>query len=563
MSEGIEQIGRSGAGWRAVADGAWLTLLLEGASYPAALWSGADLRFRWTNRAFLDLMDDPRPQWDLLGMPVRGFLSDTPSAVRFIDVAYTGQAFTDPEYEYRASWGETTYWQLNYLPVPGHIGNPYDVLLTAVDVTSTVNERRSVEAEARDLRQAMGLIDTTVLSSLDAGEILQRVLVESTEALKADWGWIAERNDGAWVFRNVHGWPIEMIGVAFQEDELSLPGLAAKARHVTYAAGMREGDKAKRELMAKHDIGAFLMVPIMERGEVTGVMGFCWDSEAKISEVHLELARKLEVSLSLALANARAYENERRVTRTLQSAFFTAPASLPGIELGHLYHSASGGTRVGGDFYDVLELEGGRVGVLVGDVCGESADIAALTTLVKSSMRAQALRAPSPAAVLASANDLMLRGAEPGENATAFFGMLDRVNGHMSYGCAGHPAPVLMRKNERPTLLAGSHGLSGGRCQQYNTGETVLDVGDLLVLYTGGLTQTRDRHGEIFGMDRLLSAVHKCADEPADVVPESLFLSAFSFAGGHLQDDIAIVALRRTGAYDGGTQGRLELSLAG
>ncbi|MBN2405576.1 MAG: SpoIIE family protein phosphatase, partial [Coriobacteriia bacterium] len=116
---------------------------------------------------------------------------------------------------------------------------------------------------------------------------------------------------------------------------------------------------------------------------------------------------------------------------------------------------------------------------------------------------------------------------------------------------------------ERPTLLAGSHGLSGGRCQQYNTGETVLDVGDLLVLYTGGLTQTRDRHGEIFGMDRLLSAVHKCADEPADVVPESLFLSAFSFAGGHLQDDIAIVALRRTGAYDGGTQGRLELSLAG
>lgn len=546
------------------ADAAWLTLLLEGASYPAALWSGASLRFRWTNRAFLDLMDDPRPQWDLLGMPVRGFLSDTPSAVRFIDVAYTGQAITDPEYEYRASWGETTYWQLNYLPVPGRIGDPYDVLLTAVDVTAMVAERRCREAETRDLRQAMGLIDTTVLSSLDAEEILQRVLVEATEALKADWGWIAERENGSWIFRNVHGWPVEMIGIAFKEDELSLPGLAAKARRVTHAAGMRETEKAKRELMARHDIGAFVMVPIMERGEVTGVMGFCWDSEVTLGDPHLELARKLEVSLSLALANARAYETERRITRSLQSAFFTAPQTLPGMELGHLYHSASGGLSVGGDFYDVLELEGGTLGVLIGDVAGKGAEVAALTTLVKSSMRAQALRLPSPGSVLDSANDLMLRGAEPDEFATAFFGALDRATGHMAYCSAGHPAPVLIRKGERPTLLGGSQGvLGGGSHSSFSNNQTVLDIGDLLVMYTDGLTEARNRHGELYGLDRLLSAVDECADDPADVVPESLFLSAFSFADGHLKDDIAIVAMRRTESCDGGAQSRLELSLAG
>lgn len=562
-SGSLDRVNLQGAGWRAVADAAWLTLLLEGASYPAAVWSGADLRFRWTNRAFLDLMDDPRPQWDLLGMPVRGFLSDTPSAVRFIDVAYTGQAFNDPEYEYRASWGETTYWQLSYLPVPGRIGDPFDVLFTAVDVTAAVTERRRREAVSSDLRQAMGLIDTTVLSSLDAEEILQRVLVESTEALGADWGWIAEQEAGSWVFRNVHGWPIEMIGMAFKEDELSLPGLAARERHVTYASGMKEAEKPKRDLMARHDIGAFVMVPIIERGDVTGVMGFCWDTEMPLLDAHLELARKLEVSLSLALANARAYESERRVTRSLQSAFFTAPRQLAGMELGHLYHSASGGTNLGGDFYDVLELDGGRVGVLVGDVAGKGAEVAALTTLVKSSMRAQALRLPAPADVMEAANDLMLRGGEAEDRATAFFATLDRVTGDMAYCSAGHPAPILVRKGERPTLLAGSHAALGGTRGRYHSSQTVLDVGDLVVLYTDGLTETRDRHGEVYGLERLLSVVDDCADEPADVVPESLFLSAFSFADGHLRDDVAIVAMRRTEEFDGGTQGRLELSLAG
>src|SRR5574340_591700 len=168
-----------------LADPARVSMLLEGASFPAALWSGSDLRFTWTNRVFRDLLEDVRPQWDLLGMPVRGFLSDSRSAARFIDVAYTGHPVTEPEYEFRASWGEVTYWQLSYLPVPGRIGHPFDVLLLAVDVSASVTERAASEAFATDLRRAIDLIDVTVLSSLDAEDILQRVLVEATEALAA------------------------------------------------------------------------------------------------------------------------------------------------------------------------------------------------------------------------------------------------------------------------------------------------------------------------------------------------------------------------------------------
>jgi len=143
----------SALGPHVLADPARISMLLEGASFPAALWSGSELRFTWTNGVFRDLLEDVRPQWDLLGMPVRGFLSDSRSASRFIDVAYTGQPITVPAYEFRASWGELSYWQLSYLPVPGRIGHPFDVLLVAVDVTPAMAERAAA-GSARWARRA-------------------------------------------------------------------------------------------------------------------------------------------------------------------------------------------------------------------------------------------------------------------------------------------------------------------------------------------------------------------------------------------------------------------------
>jgi len=298
------------------------------------------------------------------------------------------------------------------------------VLLTAVDVTDHVSSRLSAERERDGLHSAMGLINRTILSSLDGDEILQRVLVEATEVLKADWGWIAERDDGSWVFRNVHGWPAEMIGLRFAEDDLSLPALASSSRAVVCAT-LSRADSQELALMERHDIGAFLMVPIMHRGEVTAVMGFCWDTEVEFTHAMVELAEQLAVSLSLALENARQFENERRINRTLQAAFFTAPALVPGLELGHLYHSASVGTHVGGDFYDVIPFEGGRTGLVMGDVSGRGMEVAALTALVKSAMRAEALRLPAPGDVLGHANEIVLKGASSTEFVSAFFGTLD------------------------------------------------------------------------------------------------------------------------------------------
>lgn len=547
----------------ALGDPVRIAALLDGAAFPAALWSGVDMRFTWTNPAFLDLLGDVRPRWDLLGMPVRGFLSDSHSASRFIDVAYTGHPLTVPEYEYRSPWDEVTYWQLSYLPVPGRLTDPFNVLFLGIEVSSEVRARVQRERLACELRQANEIIDLTVLSSLDADEITERVLIEATEALGADWGWLADREQDAWVFRTVHGWPLEMRGLRFAEDDLSLPAFAARAAHAVAVSQSDATHREEFELMLKHDIGGFALVPVKHRGEVDAVMGFCWDADMAFRDEHRDLLHKMEVSLSLALENARQFAAERSLTRSLRGAFFTAPASVAGFEMGHLYHAVSGSGGVGGDFYDVVPLPDGTLGVLIGDVTGHGHEAAGLTALVKNAMRAEALQLPSPRLVMSRANDLVVHGAEPHEFVSAFYGLIDPSDGRMSYSIAGHPPPVLHRAGEEPVLLPQDGTVLGATAVGgYENHQAVLAEGDLLVLYTDGLLEARSPAGETFGSARLLETVHRHAGEKTERLPEALFMSAFSFAEGRLADDIAIVALRRTLGAEPTGQSRLDLNMA-
>ncbi len=542
-----------------------LAELLSGASFPAALWSGSELRFLWANRAFTELLKGAPPQFDALGMPMRGFLSDAPSAMRFQDVAYTGLPQTDAEYEYVAADASVSVWQLTFLPVPGRFGRPHDVLFTGVDVTATVSAKRAEERVADDVRSAMELIDSTILSSLDADEILQRVVVEATEAFGADWGWIAVREQGAWRFRNVHGWPDDSLGQVFREEELSLPRLAAASAATVVEDGVGAVPYEHQELLDRHDIGAFLLVPLRARGETSAVIGFCWNSATRFVEAHLRLADKLASSLSLALENARLYGAEREAARALQSAFFQVPDRVDGVEFGHLYHSASSGARVGGDFYDVLRTSSGNVGVMIGDVAGHGTGVSALTALVKSSMRVEALREPSPCTVVERTNQLVLTEGRTEIFASAFLGMLDCDTGDLAYCLAGHPPPILARKGSAPMLLPGPEMLVGvEHGARYTNHQANLGLGDVLVLYTDGLVEARDRSGKAYGTERLRWAVSGVASEDITAVPQALFLDAFSYAEGRLSDDIAILALRRVdqAASSGPRQGRLELPVA-
>ena len=168
---------------------------------------------------------------------------------------------------------------------------------------------------------------------------------------------------------------------------------------------------------------------------------------------------------------------------------------VPGFELAALYHSASEGTEVGGDFYDVFNTAEDQWYAVVGDVCGKGAEAAAVTAMARYTIRAAAVRRRSPAAILRLLSEAMLRQESPdlvGRFCTIACLHLDlsRTPARATVACGGHPLPALLRADGTVEEL-GTPGTLIGLVERPElhdrTGE--LHAGDTIVLYTDGLTE--------------------------------------------------------------------------
>lgn len=529
-------------GFRSPLDASVVSALVRGALFPAAIWSGSQTRFTWMNEAFRSLLQTRR--MDVLGLPSTGFLGDEVPATLLLDAAYTGAPHVIPDYERLDDETGPQYWHLVFLPTLQGIG-PYDVLIVAREVTDSVVTRRTRERERELMLGSLSLIGTTILTTTDPEDMLQRAVVEAVEAFDADWGWVAERSGRGWSIRNTHGVSGLPEAARFAEDAGSLPRLAAASGKVVSAMRGQQSGREVISLLDRHSLDAFLLVPVFERGIVTAVLGFCWGSPFAITEDHLRVAEQLAVSLSLALGNAHSFEQERKLGRQLTEAFFPMPAAIPGLAMGHLYRSASAGLRVGGDFFDVVDVGDGRVGLFIGDVAGHGMDAVPLAGSMKGLMHAELALHSTPAAAVRRANELVSREAATGAYASAFIGMLEPEARRLRYCSAGHPSPVILRRGGAAELLPQRQLVLGvDERAAYAEARVQINEGDLLVMYTDGLTDARHANGETFGTQRLLDAVERAATLPAEDVPEALFMEAFSFAHGELQDDIALLALR-------------------
>lgn len=515
---------------------------LEDVLFPAALWSPRTMSFAWHNTAFLREFGPALSDLDPVGMPREGFLSDTASAVRMRDAAYLGLPSTDPEYAVIGPRGGTRYWQVAFLPLHAEQTDGFDVLVTAVDVTEAVGQRRESEQDATQATRSLDIVESTLLSSLDAQEILERVLLEATEAMDADWGWVAERDAGEWILLAVHGLPFDAVGRVLDTDPGSLPGLVADSGEVLAVPSQDGADSLVRVMMRSLDLGAFIMVPIRVNGLITRVMGFCWSDQTRFTDAQRELARRLATVLGLAMRNAEEYALERRLRRSLESAFIPRPGLVEGLEIGHLYYSASPDSNVGGDFWELLRLPEDRLGVVVGDAEGSGVEAARTAGLARDLVRRAAYASAEPREVVHRAREELREHAGEGDALTSLvFGVYDPRD--LRFGFSALPGsclPILGRHS--------SHGVTaapiGVETGDLLLGAASLSPGDLIVLCTDGITEAHDRSGRAFGLERLRAALERCEADDAAAIPESLFQHVFAHAEGRLRDDAVLVAVR-------------------
>lgn len=284
-----------------------------------------------------------------------------------------------------------------------------------------------------------------------------------------------------------------------------------------------------------------LTVPLHSRGEVLGaILLHRADGNAAYSEDDLLMLTDLARRLSIAMEHTRMLERERRIASALQQALLPQPDMLPkrrGLHFAAEYRPSSRESDVGGDWYDALTLEDGRIVVSVGDVTGRGLHAAGLMGKLRQAMGVAAAYESDPARIL-DAVDFQLRTRGSEALATAFIGIIDPQLREIRYAGAGHP-PALLRRNGELIELR-SQGLPLGlRDRDREQSQTAsLDGAELLVLYTDGLTEATHDIG--FGEERLRTIARS---EAARYVSNAGTLLCDACLPAQAQDDTAVLVL--------------------
>jgi PAS domain S-box-containing protein len=307
---------------------------------------------------------------------------------------------------------------------------------------------------------------------------------------------------------------------------------------------------AKREATLGDPGGdSMIGVPLLAGGELTGVLVVCAAAPRRFSSDDVNLLRLAADRVALAIDHARLYERELKIAETLQRSLLPEHLPrMPGLEVAARYLPAAAEAEVGGDWYDVLPIPGGKVGLVMGDIAGKGLAAASMVGRLRSALRAYVLEGHSPALVVGQLNRLIWTEAQEGHMATLLFVVVDPAEGRMAWVNAGHPPPLLVTGNGRPRFLQGASSVPLGVLPYPDFREisVAVEAEATVVLYTDGLVERPGENIDL-GLERLAKLVHDARGEP-DALCDTLLEALLP--DGALSDDVALLALRTIAMSD-------------
>jgi serine phosphatase RsbU (regulator of sigma subunit) len=313
-----------------------------------------------------------------------------------------------------------------------------------------------------------------------------------------------------------------------------------------------------------------LGVPVFRDGKACGAVTVQSYKVNAFDENHLRLLQTLTNSMSIALENARLWEQEKlyrkalerelEIGREIQAGFL--PEELPRVEGWEIAAALMSAREVAGDFYDAFELPEGHIGLVIADVCDKGVGAALFMTLFRSLIRITANREYYEAArkisgtlstaerlqnaMLLTNNYIAETHFDSGMFATLFFGVLDPRNGSLIYINGGHEPPLIIHSGAvRESLHKTGPAVGAIPDCHFDVHTAQLNPGEMLIAFTDGAPEAKNLRGEFFGRQRLLDIPRRCFSSSQKLV-NTIQAELQQYIEGATQfDDITLLAVRR------------------
>ena len=311
--------------------------------------------------------------------------------------------------------------------------------------------------------------------------------------------------------------------------------------------------KDPRYVEARPSVRSEVVVPLLTGEAVIGAFNIESDRLNAFTDDHVDLLSAFATQAAILIERARLSEEllkrrwlveELKIARQIQSTFL--PSGCPVMEGFDVCGTNISYEEVGGDYYDFVPIVEHQTGIAIADVSGKGIPASLIMASFRASLRAEIRNNYAIRTILAKVNRLLLESVESGTYVTAFYGVLDTRARVLTYSNAGHNPPILVRADGRMELLSeGGTVLGALPGVTFKERRLTVGSGDLLVLYTDGVTDAMNPERDQFGQERLEQLVKAAAGLDAAGVMQRIIDGVTAFRGeARLNDDLTLVILR-------------------
>jgi len=418
----------------------------------------------------------------------------------------------------------------------------------------------ALQDEVRRLRRAveelsiLNDIARAISASLNAEEIMQTLIRKSLRAVNAEQGVITLVEDEEKSMKTLIRTMVSSAGAPAFHMHQALIGwmhLNKKPLSVDNPAN----DARFRGVQWDDNIKTLLCVPLIVKSELRGVLtvynkkdgqSFNTDDQRLLAIIAAQSAQVVE--------NARLIEEEKLYIKMQQEVGLAAkiqrdllPRSNPGLHGYDIFARTIAAQSIGGDYFDFIPKSDGRMALCLGDVSGKGLPASLLMANLQATLRGQTLVSQAPSECLLRSNKLLFESTSPEKFATLFYGIIDIEQHNIHYSNAGHDWPFLIGKDNSIQRLK-TGGLMLGLIQpaEYEDERIAMQVGDLLVIQSDGISEAMNGNQEQFGEDRLQSIILQHKNRSAEEIIDTVVKEVRNHAGAHPQsDDITIMVIKR------------------